>query len=501
MNARAPHMLFTRIMRSIIAIITILLLVVSTYAWTKLDTLKGNTANAFLNIGGGEYGATDILLVGSDSRTDAKGNPLTPAERNMLHAGTDIESTNTDTILLIRIPNNGRSATAISIPRDTWVTTPKLGSGKINGIYGQTLLAAKQEALNRGVPNQKAEEVATDAGREALLKAVADLTGVTVDHYAEVGLLGFVLLTNAVGGVEVCLNQAVDDPYSGSHFPAGVQTLNGSKALAFVRQRHGLMRGDLDRITRQQAYMASMVRKILSAGVLTNPQALDRLTHAINRSVVVDDGWDVIQFAQQLQHLSGGEVKFSTIPVVNPDAHMQLDNGDMVSAIEIDPPAVKQWVQRTIGSTEKKTKKRELPKPGRVNIERSAVSLTVLNAGSHSGVAGAVAQYLGSLSYQIDNTGNANENIPTSIVIGNPQTMAAAEAVGKDLGGLPVQSSVDVPVGTVRVVLADDYDGPAVKNGRTVFASELKLPSKKATPTPGTNPFINAGGHGPQCVN
>ena len=249
--------------------------------------------------------------------------------------------------------------------------------------------------------------------------------------------------------MEVCLNQAVDDPYSGSHFPAGVQTLNGSKALAFVRQRHGLMRGDLDRITRQQAYMASMVRKILSAGVLTNPQALDRLTHAINRSVVVDDGWDVIQFAQQLQHLSGGEVKFSTIPVVNPDAHMQLDNGDMVSAIEIDPPAVKQWVQRTIGSTEKKTKKRELPKPGRVNIERSAVSLTVLNAGSHSGVAGAVAQYLGSLSYQIDNTGNANENIPTSIVIGNPQTMAAAEAVGKDLGGLPVQSSVDVPVGTV----------------------------------------------------
>ena len=182
MNARAPHMLFTRIMRSIIAIITILLLVVSTYAWTKLDTLKGNTANAFLNIGGGEDGATDILLVGSDSRTDAKGNPLTPAERNMLHAGTDIESTNTDTILLIRIPNNGRSATAISIPRDTWVTTPKLGSGKINGIYGQTLLAAKQEALNRGVPNQKAEEVATDAGREALLKAVADLTGVTVDQ-------------------------------------------------------------------------------------------------------------------------------------------------------------------------------------------------------------------------------------------------------------------------------------------------------------------------------
>lgn len=500
MNGRAPQTVLTRVVRPIIAIIAILLVVVSTFAWSKIDTLKDNTANAFLSLGGEADGATDILLVGSDSRTDAKGNPLTPSEQRMLHAGSDVESTNTDTILLVRIPHNGRSATAISIPRDTWISTPKLGEGKINGVYGQTLLLAKQEALAKGMSPQQAEKVATDAGREALLHAVADLTGVTVDHYAEVGLLGFVLITNAVGGVEVCLNRAVNDPYSGAHFRAGVQTLSGSKALAFVRQRHGLLRGDLDRITRQQAYMASMVRKVLSAGVLTNPDALNRLTQAINRSVVVNEGWDVVQFAQQLQHLTGGQVKFATIPVTNPDAHMKLNNGDMVSAIEVDPPAVKAWVERTIGSSKKPGKKKELPKLERVNIDRSAVSLSVLNAGSLAGLAGSVAKYLEGLGYQTQNTGNSDNDTPTSVVVGNPQTMAAADAVSKDLGGLPVQSSADVPIGTVRVVLSDDYEGPATKDGKTVFASDLELPVKP-TVSPGSTPSISAGGRGPQCVN
>ena len=78
--------------------------------------------------------------------------------------------------------------------------------------------------------------------------------------------------------------------------------------------------------------------------------------------------------------------------------------------------------------------------------------------------------------------------------------MAAADAVSKDLGGLPVQSSADVPIGTVRVVLSDDYEGPATKDGKTVFASDLELPVKP-TVSPGSTPSISAGGRGPQCVN
>src|SRR5258707_15894726 len=95
---------------------------------------------------GGEDGAIDVLLVGLDSRTDAHGNPLSEEELATLRAGDD-ESTNTDTIILVRIPNNGKSATAISIPRDSYVQTPGGNKMKINGVYGSAYFAKKTELV------------------------------------------------------------------------------------------------------------------------------------------------------------------------------------------------------------------------------------------------------------------------------------------------------------------------------------------------------------------
>src|ERR1700712_5025237 len=117
--------------------------------------------------GGGEDGAIDILLVGMDSRTDAHGNPLSEEELAQLHAGDDV-STNTDTIVLVRIPNNGKSATAISIPRDSYVAAPDLGKTKINGVYGQTKEQKRVQLVESGVSDTEADAQSTEAGREAL---------------------------------------------------------------------------------------------------------------------------------------------------------------------------------------------------------------------------------------------------------------------------------------------------------------------------------------------
>ena len=95
------------------------------------------------------------------------------------------------------------------------------------------------------------------AAADALIGAVEDLTGLTIDHYAEVNLVGFATLTKAIGGVTVCLAAPTRDPLSGAHFAAGVQTISGATALAFVRQRHGLPQGDLSRIRRQQVFLAA----------------------------------------------------------------------------------------------------------------------------------------------------------------------------------------------------------------------------------------------------
>ena len=179
-----------------IAVIAALAVVVGTgVAWGKIRSFESgiNHISAAALGGGGEDGAIDILLVGLDSRTDAHGNPLSADELAMLRAGDDV-STNTDTIILVRIPNNGKSATAISIPRDSYVDAPGLGKMKINGVFGEVKLdRMKQLVEEEGMDPAQAEPQATAAAREALIATVAKLTGVTVDHYAEIGLLGFAL--------------------------------------------------------------------------------------------------------------------------------------------------------------------------------------------------------------------------------------------------------------------------------------------------------------------
>src|ERR1700730_10661274 len=151
----------------VIAVLAALAVVVGTGgAWGKIRSF-GSGINHFSSIalgGGWRDGAIDILLVDLDSRTDAHGNPLSAEELATLRAG-DNESTNTDTIVLVRIPNNGKSATAISIPRDSYVAAPGLGKTKINGVYGQTREAKRTSLVKAGVSAEDAAAQGNEAGR------------------------------------------------------------------------------------------------------------------------------------------------------------------------------------------------------------------------------------------------------------------------------------------------------------------------------------------------
>src|SRR6195952_3179681 len=154
----------------IVAVVAAAVIVIGTgVAWGKIRSFENginHVSSAALG-GGGEDGAIDILLVGMDSRTDAHGNPLSSEELATLRAGDDV-STNTDTIILVRIPNNGTSATAISIPRDSYVEAPGFGKTKINGVFGAVKLERMKELVeNQGVAPAVAEPQATESGREA----------------------------------------------------------------------------------------------------------------------------------------------------------------------------------------------------------------------------------------------------------------------------------------------------------------------------------------------
>src|SRR6516165_7411695 len=292
-----------RVIRVIATVLTLGVVLGTGLAWSNVRSFEDGIFHMWApSLGkGGDDGAIDILLVGLDSRTDAHGNPLSAQELATLRATDDDPSTNTDTIILVRIPNNGKSATAISIPRDSYVAAPGLGKTKINGVYGQTSEAKRASLVQAGASATEAEAAGTEAGREALIKTVADLTGVTVDHYAEIGLLGFALITDALGGVEVCLKEPVFEPLSGADFPACRQKLNGPQALSFVRQRHELPRGDLDRVVRQQVVMASLAHQVVSGKTLSSPATMNRMQQAIQRSLVLSSGWDIMDFVNQLQ--------------------------------------------------------------------------------------------------------------------------------------------------------------------------------------------------------
>ncbi len=484
-----------RVVRVITTVAAVMVVLGTGVAWSKVRSFEDGIFHVFApSLGqGGDDGAIDILLVGMDSRTDAHGNPLSAQELATLKAGDEVAS-NTDTIILVRIPNSGKSATAISIPRDTYVSAPGLGKTKINGVYGQTKEEKRVSLVESGVAAAEAETEGTEAGREALIKTVADLTGVTVDHYAEIGLLGFSLITDALGGVNVCLKEPVYEPLSGADFPAGWQKLNGPQALSFVRQRHDLPRGDLDRVVRQQVVMASLAHQVISSKTLSSPATMNRLQHAIQRSVVLSSGWDIMDFVNQLQKLAAGKIAFATIPVL--DESGWSDDG-MHSVVRVDPHQVQDWVggllhDQAQGKTEE------------LAYTPDKTTANVLNDTDINGLAASVSEVLTSKGFAAGKVGNND-----AAHVANSQVQAAkaddlgAQAVAKELGGLPVIANTSLPPGSVRVVLANDYTGPGagLSDGPTAMAARSSNSGSGDNTAPPPSPILTAGSEHPECVN
>lgn len=452
--------------RGALVLLSAFFLVFSAVGWWTLGRTTGNVSSGGdFGLGKDKDGATDILLVGSDSRADAQGNPLTPEEIEMLRAG-DEKATNTDTIIVIRVPADGSSATAISIPRDTYVHTDLLGNTKINGVYGNTKQASEEQLAGSGLSPQEVEKRSTQAGRQALIDTISELSGITVDHFAEVGLLGFVLLTDAIGGVDVCLNAPVYDEFSGADFPAGPQTLLGPDALSFVRQRHGLPRGDLDRITRQQVFMASFVHKLLGAGTLANPAKLGELGNAVKRSVVLDDNWDITGFATQMQGLSGGNVKFETIPVTSIDG--TGDYGE--SVVTIDKGKVHHYFETLLGTVEEAPAE-EHKAEDNTNHDAAKTTVSVYNATGIDGLASSVAGVLTKLGYTQGEVANAEyTGVGQSQVNAADPNDPAARAISEALGGLEIVHDPELEPNHISVTIAGDYAGPGLSVDGTAAA-------------------------------
>lgn len=360
-NRSTTTKVFYGIGRSVIAVAAAALLAVTGYNWSILHQLDNGIARTDV-FGGAPTEqrpaappppvlTTDvnILLVGMDSRTDPHGNPLPANELAMLHAGPDTGQLDTDTMILVHIPAGGKQAVAFSFPRDSYVQIAGgFGKHRLNSAFAYAHNAEASRLRSQGMTNAaQIEQMADTAGRKNLIATIENLIGnsVTINRYAEINLAGFYDLSLAVGGVQVCLNGPTHDDQTGASFPAGVQTIAGVRALNFVRERHGLPGGDLDRIVRQQVFLGAVANKMLSTGTLTNLSRVNALTQAIEKSITLSSGWDVASFIQQMQGLTSGAIQFHTIPT-GPD--VTIGGADV---LQVDPEEVHTFVAGLINDT------------------------------------------------------------------------------------------------------------------------------------------------------
>jgi LCP family protein required for cell wall assembly len=439
-------------------------------------------------------GAIDILLVGQDSRTDAQGNPLPREVLDMLHAGVSDGELNTDTMILVHIPQNGKHAIAISFPRDSWVElTGGFGKHKLNSAFVYAYTDTYRTLQRQGMTDLKqADAQAKVAGRKNLIATIEKFIGKPgmIDRYAEVNLASFYEITKAIGGIEVCLNGPVKEVKSGVDLPGGRQTIEGVQALAFVRQRYGLVGYDLGRIARQQAFLSGLARKVLSTDVLTSPGKIADLVAAVKKSVVLSQGWDLQEFAAQMRGLTGGNIEFHTIPTLG---NAVIGGADV---LRVDPATVQAEVARLTSDGDTPAAPAATQLPG-----ANAVTIELFDGSGSPAVAAQTHATLQGKGFTLA----ADQKLSTrnsTVVRYNPADTAALELVKQALGtGVQAEPDRDVTAGHVRVLLGKDFRNSAAGAGGAPATTAAKPPvasSPPASATPAAPP-ITAGDI--PCVN
>ena len=260
-GGRRPRRPRLRLLLAFLAGLVVVLLILVIGGYFYLDG-KLNRSNVLVSYAGqpAAGAGSNWLITGSDSRQG-----LTRKQEHKYHTGIDIGGQRSDTILLLHIPGNGGPAVLVSLPRDSYVKIPGYGWNKLNAAY-------------------------SFGGPKLLAQTVQNNTGLRIEHYMGIGFGGLVNVVNSVGGVTMCFRHPLHDAASGLHLKKGCQTLDGGRALSFVRTRHQFSSQDLQREQNQRVFMKALLRKLTSPGVLFNPFAVVPAALGSVDSVIVDDG-------------------------------------------------------------------------------------------------------------------------------------------------------------------------------------------------------------------
>ncbi|MDL4776053.1 LCP family protein [Actinomadura xylanilytica] len=330
--------------------------------------------------------AMNILLLGSDTRA---------GDNAKYGKSMKNELPRSDTMILLHLSPGGGQAMGISFPRDLMVSMPSCKTS-----HGTTTAAQSRAQINSAF---------TLGGASCVVKTIEHVTDIKIDHFMQVDFNGFKAITNAVGGVPVCLPKDVNDHKAKLKLSRGTHEIKGETALAYVRSRYALGNGsDTDRIKRQQKFMGALANKAMSAGVLTNPGKLLSLMNATTKSLTTDEELTppvMMKIAQGMQGMTSGKLRFVTVP----SGADPLD----VNRVALSPAA-----QPFFSAVRNDKTVPTEPKAGASKIPPSQVRVRVFNASGIGGQAARVAEDLQSQGFHVEVGGNAPTSKVTRVMYG-----------------------------------------------------------------------------------
>ena len=389
-----------------------LLLVTTTGGYLVYRHLNGNIGHIGVPGLPSHHGKTvNYLIIGSDNRQVPGGAAF----------GSHQSENLSDTVILAHLSGDGKSARLVSFPRDMLVRIPSCK--RWHGATGVTQ------------PRDDKFNVAYSLGGPACtIKVVQELSGITVDDFIVVSLPGFVQISNALGGVEVCVPNAVNDKQSSIYLPAGRYKVKGVKALGFVRERDQL---GGSRIRRQQEFLASAVKSATRTGLLANPPKLYHLLDVTTKAITTGHLSlnDLRKLAQRFQHIKPGNVTFYTVPTL-PERRMHLAGYGNAAGVFVDPldrPAADRLFNEIkAGSPVAAPTPTGTPNANLI-VPASRVPVRVLNGTGVKGAASRAADALRSAGFNVVSTGDADANTYTQTIVRygaqrvqSSQTLAAA---------------------------------------------------------------------------
>ncbi len=521
LTARLGRVIAGKVGYAVACLLAAVVLVVSGYAHRVVGYASGfNNGISTGNAPSTSTQAMNILVMGLESRTNFYGQPLPPALITAMHTGP-VGGQDPNTLILIHIFAGGQKAVGFSIPRDDLVNFPQpfnvdginIPSGKIDNAYNWAYTESLQKT---GFSTKNDYTLANQAGQQAEINTVEAVTGVHVDHFVETNLAGFYTLAAAFHGVEVCIkpeesginaanytssnlydfnsgfNAVKYDGYNLRKGGAQYLHLSAPQALAFVRERDNLAEGDIDRTRRQQAVIDYVIWQLKHENAFAVGGTITSLLSAGSQYLVTDKNLNLIDFATDMQALTGQHLTFTTLPSVPGSSQLLPGYGSSPQSVNIiSVPYIQRLVHEAFypAPAAPKTKSTAPAKKTAPVPPASTVTVDVYNGGSTAGLAGGFSQALVSRGYKKGAVEDASAQSQT-VETGNQVFYGA----GASANAAKIATDVDATAKALSTLPAGHVE---VLTGSTVTTAPASLApagsSSATSPSPSATPTAPAG--------